>query len=328
MKKTIFTALIIFIGLKLFSQNLTCNCNTDFWTINSDGYIQQWSLSNGTVNGGDTVLSGGGTSLSYCGNSNAPTFYSNNYNSPYTGFSFYQPGSGWINIPGDAVNNNGGYLNNQYYMIEGGIIQIVKYWDGVNFLTVDSLHVHGQFFAGTQDIAVDTLGQAWIFTGPVPSTVDSLKVYNKFGKINSYSIQFNIIAYGSFFLNDTLYLGTYQDSIFPVIVNGGIAQLGNPIPFPAYGFTDMASCQKSESTISISEYPHTQIILFPNPTSGYLMLPQNIERSSISVYNSQGQLIRLKYNGKILDLTEQPSGIYFIKINSIGVPNLHKIIKL
>lgn len=328
MKKTIFTALIIFFGFTSFSQNITCDCNKDFFTINADGYIRQWSLSNGIVIGGDTVLSGGGTSLSYCGDSNAPTFYSNNYNSSFTGFSYYQPGSGWINISGDAVNNNGGYLNNQYYMLEGGFIQIVKYWDGVNFLTVDSLHVHGQFFAGTQDIAVDTLGQAWIFTGPDPGTVDSLKVYNQFGQINSYPIQFNIIAYGSFFLNDTLYLGTYQDSIFPVIVSGATAQLGNPIPFPDYCFTDMASCQKSESTISISEYPHTKIILFPNPTNGHLMLPLDIERSSISVYNSQGQLIRLKLNGKILDLYEQPSGVYFIKINDTGESNLQQVIKL
>jgi hypothetical protein len=57
--------------------------------------------------------------------------------------------------------------------------------------------------------------------------------------------------------------------------------------------------------------------IFPNPTSGYLILPLDIERESISVYNLQGQLIKLKLNGKILDLTEQPSGMYFIKINSI-----------
>lgn len=327
MKKLIFIALILFNGLLLFSQN-SYDCKTDFWTINVDGYIQRWSLSNGTVSGGDTVLSGGGTSLSYCGNSNSPRFYSNNYNSPYTGFTYYDSFSGWINIPGDAVNNNGGYLNNQYYMVEGGFIQIIKYWDGVNFSTVDSLHLHGEFFAGTQDIAVDTLGQAWIFTGSMPSMVDSLKVYNKNGQINAYSIQFNSIAYGAFFLNDTLYLGTDQDSIFPVLLSGNTAQLGNPIPFPNYSFTDMASCQASESTISISEYPIKEIKIFPNPTHGYIILPIDIERSSVSVYNSQGQLIKLKYNGKILDLSKQPSGLYFIKINNIDGSDLYKVMKI
>lgn len=307
------------------NQLLLINCNTNFWTINADGYIQQWSLSNGAISGGDTILSGGGTSLSYCGNSNAPTFFSNSYTQ--VGITYYDTVSGWINIPTyNVVNNNGGHLNDQYYMVEGAVIQVVKYWDGINLMTVDSLN--GEFFAGTQDIGVDTLGQAWVFTGSSPSTVDSLKVYNQNGKINAYPIQFSEVAYGSFFLNDTLYLGTLQDSVFPVIISGSTAQLGNPIPFPSNNFTDMASCQETESTTSISEYPNTKIKIFPNPTRGHLMLPLDIERSSISVYNSQGQLIKPIFNGKILDLTEQPSGMYFIKINSEGSLNFHKVMKL
>lgn len=307
------------------NQLLPINCNTNFWTINADGYIQQWSLSNGSISGGDTILSGGGTSLGYCGNSNDPTFFSNSY--MQIGITYYDPSSGWINIPTyNVVNNNGGHLNDQYYMVEGAVIQIVKYWDGVNLLTVDSFY--GEFFAGTQDIGVDTLGQAWVFTGTTPSTVDSLKVYNKNGRINAYSIQFSQTAYGSFFLKDTLYLGTIQDSIFPVIISGSTAHLGNPIPFPSSSFTDMASCQETESTISISKYPNTRIKLFPNPTRGQLVLPLEIEKSGISVYNSQGQLIRLKLNGQILDLSEQPSGVYFIRIDIEGSPKYYKVMKL
>ena len=308
-----------------YTQAQNINCNTNFWTITADGNIQQWSLSNGTISGGDTILSGGGTSLSYCGNINAPVFFSNSYSQ--VGITYWDPGNGWVNIPTySVVNNNGGHLQDQYFMVEGAVIQVVKYWDGVHLLTVDSLN--GEFFAGTQDIAVDTLGQAWVFTGPVPSTVDSLKVYNQNGKINAYSIQFNEIAYGSFFLNGTLYLGTQQDSIFPVIISGSTAQLGIPIPFPSNSFTDMASCQKTGTITSVSEYPNAKIKLLPNPTTGYLILPLDIERSSISVYNSQGQLINLKLNGQILDLTEQPSGVYFVKINSDGLPFFHKVMKL
>ena len=255
------------------SQAQITDCNTNFWTINANGEIQQWNLSNGSISGGDTILSGGGTSLSYCGNRNAPTFYSNNNNSPYTGFTYYDSNSGWVNIPTSLpINNNGGHLNNQYYMVEGGVIQIIEYWDGVNFITVDSLHLHNEFFAGVQDIAVDTFGQAWFFTGANPSTVDSLKVYNQFGKINSYSTSFNKTSYGSFFLNDTLYIGTQQDSIFPVIINGSTAYLGNPIPFPASNYTDIASCQQTESTASISKKPNNEIKILPNPTTGNLSI--------------------------------------------------------
>lgn len=321
----LLTICIVNISQAQINQPLQVNCNTDFWTITAYGDIQQWSLFNGTISGGDTIISGGGTSLSYCGNINAPLFFSNSHSQ--IGITHWDPSFGWINTPTyNVVNNNGGYLQDQYCMVEGAVIQIVKYWDGANLLTVDSFN--GEFFAGVQDIAVDTLGQAWVFTGSIPSTVDSLKVYNKNGRISAYSIQFNEIAYGSFFLNGILYLGTQQDSIFPVIISGTSAHLGTAIPFPSSSFTDMASCQATESTISIIEYPDEKIKITPNPTNGYLKLPYEVERSIISVYNSQGQVLELKLNGQILDLTEQPSGIYFIKINSDGLLFTHKVMKL
>ena len=46
MKKIIFTVLIALNGFALFSQksfqieNFSTDCNTDFWTITVDGYIQ------------------------------------------------------------------------------------------------------------------------------------------------------------------------------------------------------------------------------------------------------------------------------------------------
>ncbi len=306
-------------------QAQSTDCSTDFWTITSDGYVQQWSLKNSMVTGGDTIVSGGGTCLSYCGSSDAPTFFSNNY-SPI-GITYYDSDSGWIDIPTPVVvDNNGGHLNDQFYMNEGGITQVITYWDGTNLSTVASLN--GEFFAGTFDIGVDTLGQAWVFIGSTPSTVDSLKVYNQNGKINSYAIQFDQTAYGAFFLNNQLYIGTAQGSIFPILIDGSKAKLGDPIPFPNSSFTDMASCQKTESSTSIYEAPKTKIKLFPNPTSGYLTLPLDMERSSIAVYNSQGQIIQPIFKGRGLDLTEQESGMYFVRINKEGWTMLHKIIKL
>lgn len=316
------------------TQAQIVDCNTDFWTITVDGHIQQWSLSNGIITGGDTILSGGGTSLSFCGDFNAPTFYSNNQNVPYTGFTYYDSVSGWANIPNISfpVNNNGGYLNNQYYMVEGAVIQIIKYWDGVNLLTVDSTHNNGNFFAGTQDIAVDTLGQAWIFTGPLPSVVDSLMVYNQYGLIDSYSITFNHIAYGSFFLNNILYLGTDQDSIFPVIINGTTAQLGNPIPFHASNFTDMASCQNTGSVTSVTEFPSSTIKLFPNPTDGNFAidLGENHQEVTITVSDMCGKIIHsTKYtNSKLLNLKlDEPAGIYLLTIESEDNKEVIRLVK-
>lgn len=333
MKKILFTALIILNGCILMSQNsiqienFSIDCHTDFWTITVDGYIQQWSLSGEIISGGDTVLSGGGKSLGYCGDINSPTFFTDNWNLGEIGINYFEPDSGWINIPtNDYVQDNGGHLNDQYYTVVGGVIQYVNYWDGTNLQVIDSLP--GEYFAGIFDIGVDTSGRAWIFTASFPGTaVDSLKVYDQSGKINSYSIQFNIQGYGSFFLNDTLYLGTLQDSIFPVIIDGSTAQLGIGIPFPSNNFTDMASCQITGTTNLIADYPNRKIKIFPNPTPDYLMLPCDIERLNIWVYNSTGQLIELKLDGNILDLTEQPSGMYYIKINTEGWSNIYKVMK-
>ena len=90
----------------------------------------------------------------------------------------------------------------------------------------------------------------------------------------------------------------------------------------------MASCQKTESTTSISEYLKAKITLFPNPTSGHLIFPFDIEKSRISVYNSNGQSIEPIFNGEILDLTKQPSGMYYIRIIDKDWSSFHKVMKL
>ncbi len=323
MKKRILITFLLIISLPAFSQIF--NCNTDFFTITVDGYIQRWSLSNGAISGGDTILSGGGTSLAYCGDINSPTFYTNNFSQP--AISYYDSTTGWISNPTYTyVDNGGGYLNDQYYQVLGAVIQVIKYWDGINLTTVDSLN--GEFFAGTHDIAVDTLGRAWVFTGASPSNVDSLKVYDQTGQLNAYSIHYSQTGYGSFFLNDTLYIGTVEDSIYPVILTGNMAQLGIPIPFPANSFTDMASCQRRESVTSVPEQNNLSFSIYPNPGNGIFTLPENIEPSNVFVYNSAGKDIMVNINGRFLNLSNQASGVYSIVFFYKGKIHYFKVIKL
>lgn len=314
------------------TQAQTINCDTDFWTITVDGDIQQWSLSNGTISGGDIILSGGGISLSYCGHTNSPTFFTDNWNQGEIGINYYDPNSGWINIPtANHVQDNGGHLMDQYYTVIGGVIQYVNYWDGTNLLVIDSLP--GEFFAGIFDIGVDTSGHAWIFTASSPGTaVDSLKVYDQGGKINSYSFPYNIHGYGSFFLNGMLYLGTLQDSIFPVIIDGSTAQLGIGIPFPSNNFTDMASCQNTESTTSVSELSSTIIKMFPNPTDGNFSidLGETHQTVMITVTDLDGKLIQsARYSdSQLLNLKlEEPAGIYLLIIESGNKKEVIRLVK-
>lgn len=331
MKHTLFTALASFFVCIAYSQNsvhtenFSANCSSDFWTINQSGHIQQWNLSNGTIQGGDTILSGGGESLSYCGTMNAPTFFTAGGSEPEV--RYYDSNSGWTSIPNFfAYDMLGGNQNHHYATLVGAVIQQLTYWDGTQLAVIDSLH--GEFFAGVWDIAVDTSSHAWIFTASSPGySIDSLKVYNQNGKVNSYSFTDTLDAYGSFFLNDTLYVGTSQDSIFPILISGSIAQLGGGIAFPNTSFTDMASCQGAGTSSSVVDFTSTELKVFPNPTADYLTIPSGIKKQNIKIYNASGQQIELQLIGNTVDLSEQPSGMYFLEINSKNSLNTYKVMK-
>jgi hypothetical protein len=251
--------------------NFDYNCSKDFWTKKSDQfgvYIQKWSLINNLITGGDTILIGGGSNgIAFCGDPALPTFYS----AIDTAITYYDRSiNQWVNIQSSSVPlyNNGGYENDQYYMgtvwdttLGQPAARVLYYFDGLNLITIDSLQ---DDMISVADIAVDTLGRAWVFLAQ--STFLStfltykLNVYDNTGFITSYNITFNSYhAYGAFFLNDILYVGfgnnngLNPNSIIPIIINGGIAQLGTSISFPDSSYSDMASCPANYNLTNISE---------------------------------------------------------------------------
>ena len=318
-------------------KNPINDCSSDFWTINNIGIIQQWSLINNSITGGDTIQVGGGAGLAFCGNESSPTFYCGN--SPNTGIIYYDSLNNWVNIPISVIlSNNGGYENHQYYMattldplLGYEVNRILYYFNGLNLTIIDSLN--SDYFS-VFDVAVDTLGQAWVFKGNSVTSVTKLNVYNNTGLITSYNITFNSSGtYGSFFLNDTLYVGmagnsTNPNSVTPIIITGSVAQLGNPIPFTYSSYYDMASCQNNETlTTTISELSNSDINIFPNPTNGIIYLSTPVNTINIEIYNLNGQMItKLKQKSKI-DLAELTDGFYFVKIITQNREYYKKIIK-
>ena len=63
--------------------------------------------------------------------------------------------------------------------------------------------------------------------------------------------------------------------------------------------------------IGISE--QTQVRLHPNPTSGILNMPSHWRGEFIEVSNLAGQLIRLEKTTAVLDLSNEPAGIYILR---------------
>tara|TARA_B100000809_G_scaffold17440_1_gene15483 strand:- start:2461 stop:3597 length:1137 start_codon:yes stop_codon:yes gene_type:complete len=318
------------------SANFNPDCSSDFWTINSFGEIQQWSLINGSITGGAIILTGGGSGLAYCGNPNSPTFYCSKY--PSTGIMYYDSINNWVNIPTSIpVANNGGHGDDQFYIgVAGGGSKILYLFDGINLTIIDSLS--SEYFSAF-DLAVDTLGRAWVFKGNAVTSTTELNVYNNAGLISSYNITFNSMGtYGSFFLNDTLYIGmstfgTNPNSITPIIITGSSAQLGTPIPFPYNNYYDMASCQYSGSpTVSIPEISISDAMIFPNPTIGAITINLGEVKQDVktTLTNSLGQVILSKNftSTNFIKLNiDAPKGIYFLQLECNGEDITKKIIK-
>ncbi|MDP2688154.1 MAG: T9SS type A sorting domain-containing protein [Aequorivita sp.] len=313
------------------------NCNENFWSVNNMGVIQQWSLINGTIYGGDTVLTGGGKGLALCGELGSETFYCANY--PLEEITYYQEQIGWITVPTpNSYTNNGGYENSQYYM---GVIfdpgsgfmvnRILYYFDGTTFETIEILET--DYFT-VADIAVDGLGRAWVFKGNESSTVNSLQVYDNSGLIVSFDIGFDSShTYGSFFLNDTLFVGMGDtginpNSITPIIINGQFAELGTPISMPPGFYNDLASCQDAQPlSINNFEMLKYEMEVFPNPTSDILHFSKNIDFISVEIINLEGKLVRTFIENSPINLAGLPNGIYILKIITVhGIVN-KKVVK-
>lgn len=218
-----------------------CECTTDFFTVDTNGAIQQWTLSNNTVTGGNTLLTTGHRGgLAYCGSETSRTFYCANY--PGSSFRYYDTlGGNWINVttPFTQALNNGGYKQHQYYMSGTGSL---KYYNGYSFKNVP---VPTPFQMTVYDIAVDTLGQAWVFTGPSFGSTTQLRVFDSTGLKTSFNFTFNTIGtYGTLFIDNQLYLarGT-QGDLVPLFINGSTVTTGTSIAFPNIAnYADVASC--------------------------------------------------------------------------------------
>lgn len=309
------------------------DCATDFWTTSSSGALQRWSLASGIISGGDTVLMDCGTSIAYCGNPNDRTFYATDY--PDSEILYVDNSNNWVSIPTtEGYINNGGHNADQYYMgvnQTSNFTERLYYYDGVNFTLLANEFPNSYAVA---DIAVDALGRAWVFAGDDMANVTSLDVYDNTGLLASYSMSFlSLNAYGSFFMDDVLYVGfgsqaTAPNTIIPVEINGNTAQLGTSIPFSGFNFFDMASCPQVAPVISsVSELSINNIKLSPNPTEGMIKLPQNVGVTGFEVYALNGQQLIESTNTTEIDLTNLPNGMYIVKVMTENGSLNQKIIK-
>ncbi len=173
---------------------------------------------------------------------------------------------------------------------------------------------------GTYDLCIDVVGENFkhcyklsieesvSLSGKISITKTSAKISVQTGKA-----PFKVIK------NGVQIFETYQTD-FTVAVNHG----------DKIEVKTKAACQGELSkTINLLE----DIKAYPNPTSGLfeLYIPNGIPTISLEVYNIQSQLISAKMytvkDGKVqLNIVDKPTGIYFVKVNSVK-PAFVKVIK-
>jgi hypothetical protein len=85
---------------------------------------------------------------------------------------------------------------------------------------------------------------------------------------------------------------------------------------------DLTPC----NNLSISDFIQIEISLYPNPTDGKIQITSNTTIHKIEVYNVLGSIVDEFYTNT-LDLSEQPDGIYFLRIQSESRIFSEKVVK-
>lgn len=271
-----------------------CDCKTDFFTVDTAGVIKKWRLSNNVITGGTVVLTGayvGG--LSFVGKDEASrTFYCGN--SPSNSLRYYDPSiTAWKfeNTPFTHAINNGGYKEDQYYM-RGYNSHALYHYVGGTFTQVPTGPIQITQF----DVAVDTLGRAWVFTGHSGLVTTELRVYEPTGLVNSYSISLPIsrATYGAFFVDGQLYIaGTTQGmgEIVPINISGTTASAGPVISFPNEVFGDVADCQCIPPTTAHCPDLSPVMRIIPSNIAGISPIEFAVEVTEINNVDTDGSNI-------------------------------------
>ena len=80
------------------------------------------------------------------------------------------------------------------------------------------------------------------------------------------------------------------------------------------------------NNLSTSEFETTSVTIYPNPTNNYAQIESTNSFDKIEVFNILGRLVSITTESKV-DFSEQPSGVYILKIYSGNKSITEKIIK-
>lgn len=319
-----------------------CSELSTFWGFDTLGsQLIEFAFSSGSIVAtGNSIPNPPGISIAICNNLNAsapsPTFYCSGFTSTY---SIWSGDTNWIQNTTTSFQlyNSGGYKDYLYSLhYNGGTVQVIKF-DGLNYIPIYT----STNPVACADIAVDTLGNFYLFTSLISGTqCDSLYLISPQGNIlKRYPLVFNNNnAYGCFLLNDVLYVGLgklntdFPNTLLPISFAADSAIKGIPIPLPSGVFLnfDLASCNLFSKTSIASpdssslSYP---TIFTPNNdgnNDAFKAIEKNIVTLNCKVYNRWGTLVsELKevnstWDGRTISGVELSDGIYYYLATGLG----------
>ena len=99
-----------------------------------------------------------------------------------------------------------------------------------------------------------------------------------------------------------------------------------------YNAPIMTNTASTAFTLSTSEYYiDTSLVLYPNPTKDHIYIEGNSAIKSIEIYDIQGRMLTQEnYNSKNvnLNMSNQATGIYFVKIKTAKGVKTEKVVKM
>jgi len=100
---------------------------------------------------------------------------------------------------------------------------------------------------------------------------------------------------------------------------------------PWVSLTELRVFGEGDRTTSVNEVTYNEVLLSPNPAKNIVTIEGSEEYKSVSVFDQAGRLViqrKIKNNLEILDISELQSGIYIVKFEGDGKPNVSRLIKL
>ncbi|NQY30951.1 MAG: T9SS type A sorting domain-containing protein [Flavobacteriaceae bacterium] len=82
------------------------------------------------------------------------------------------------------------------------------------------------------------------------------------------------------------------------------------------------------NALGVEDYKLSNYSVYPNPTSGVLVINSKIAIAQIEVYNYLGQVVMENTKQDTIDISNLDTGLYFIKIKDInGDSGIEKVLK-